>query len=41
MAYFLEPEAKILLWIIPEDEENYNEAIKGNNNEIVAPPTAQ
>ena len=41
VAYFLEPEAKILLWIIPEDEENYNEAIKGNNNEIVAPPTAQ
>lgn len=41
VAYKLEPESQILLWIIPEDEENYNEAIKGKNNPVVEPPTAQ
>lgn len=40
-AYKLDPESQILLWIIPEDEMNYNEGLKDNNNPIVLPPTAK
>ena len=34
-------ESPIFLYLIPEDEENHNEALVGNNNPVVAVPKAQ
>ena len=33
--------AKLYIVMIPEDEENHNEALVGNDNPIVAVPKAQ
>lgn len=41
VRFNLPAESPIFLYLIPEDEENYNEALVGNNNPVVAVPKAQ
>ena len=41
VRFKLDPESQIFLYLIPEDEENHNEALVGNNNPVVAVPKAQ
>lgn len=41
VRFKLPAESQIFLYLIPEDEENHNEALVGNNNPIVAAPKAQ
>lgn len=41
VRFNLPAESPILLYLIPEDEENHNEALVGNNNPVVAVPKAQ
>lgn len=41
VRFNLPAESPIFLYLIPEDEENHNEALVGNNNPVVAVPKAQ
>lgn len=41
VRFKLPAESPIFLYLIPEDEENHNEALVGNNNPVVAVPKAQ
>ena len=41
VRFKLPAESPIFLYLIPEDEENHNEALVGNNNPVVAGPKAQ
>ncbi len=41
IRFKLPAESQIFLYLIPEDEENHNEALVGNNNPVVAVPKAQ
>ena len=41
VRFKLPAESPIFLYLIPEDEENHNEALVGNNNPVVAAPKAQ
>ena len=41
VRFKLSAESPIFLYLIPEDEENHNEALVGNNNPVVAVPKAQ
>lgn len=41
VRFNLSAESPIFLYLIPEDEENHNEALVGNNNPVVAVPKAQ
>lgn len=41
VKFNLPAESPIFLYLIPEDEENHNEALVGNNNPVVAVPKAQ
>lgn len=41
VSFKLPAESPIFLYLIPEDEENHNEALVGNNNPVVAVPKAQ
>ena len=41
VRFKLPAESSIFLYLIPEDEENHNEALVGNNNPVVAVPKAQ
>lgn len=41
VRFKLPAESPIFLYLIPEDEENHNEALVGNNNPVVSVPKAQ
>ena len=41
VRFNLPAESPIFLYLIPEDDENHNEALVGNNNPVVAVPKAQ
>lgn len=41
VRFNLPAESPIFLYLIPEDEENHNEVLVGNNNPVVAVPKAQ
>lgn len=41
VRFKLPAESPVFLYLIPEDEENHNEALVGNNNPVVAVPKAQ
>lgn len=41
VRFNLPAESPIFLYLIPEDEENHNEALVGNNNPVIAVPKAQ